>query len=126
MDHTTQTETYTITLDLADVEFELTCEPEHASVRGNFMCSGDDEQDKADEDAVIEALENGNQWAWCCVCVTATVGVFTGRAYLGCVSDESEESFRKGCADYVESLQQEALDDLRREIKIAGGRLVGS
>lgn len=121
---TTPTETYTIELDIADVEFELHCEPETIPVRGNVMDSGDAELDRRDEDAMIEALNNGNEWAWCVVCVTATLGIFEGRASLGGVSDESEASFREGCADYVESLQQEALDDLRQQIKLAGGRLV--
>jgi hypothetical protein len=68
------------------VNFTLAIEPEHVPVRGNYMASGDDEQDRADEDDLIERLEAGDDRAWCCLVVTCEdEDGNTATDSLGCV-----------------------------------------
>jgi hypothetical protein len=56
-----------------DVVFAVECLPEDIPVRGNALASGDDAEDKACEDEILARLDSGDQWAWCCVKVTATL-----------------------------------------------------
>lgn len=80
------------------VEFKIECLPEDTEIRGNALASGDDAIDKAHEDMLIEQYNSGNEWAWCCVKVTATIpGLeeIEGTDYLGCCSYKSEEDFKK-------------------------------
>jgi hypothetical protein len=97
-----------------EVEFELRCEPEDIPFVGN--CSAiDDETDRQAEEWILEQLESGNQWAWCCVVVTARWEGFEGRASLGGCSYRSEKDFR--CpGGYFDDLRVEALDDLNARI----------
>lgn len=105
-----------------EIRFILYCEPEDMPIRGNVMASGDDEADREAEDAVIADLESGNQWAWCCVTITAEWAGFTGRAVLGGVSHKAAEEF---CipGGYYDDMIHEALADLLNEIKEAGWSL---
>ena len=100
------------------VTYELTVEHEDAPVRGNAMASGDDAYDKQIEDDIIERLDRDDRWAWCCVKVTAGVTVgghtFTGCDYLGCVCEDSEESFKEN--GYYEDMKSEARAHLREEM----------
>lgn len=70
----------------SEVTFTVELEEEETQVRGNFMASGDDEADKADEEAIIERLNRGDVSAWCCLKVTASWNGFTAVDYLGCCS----------------------------------------
>lgn len=98
-----------------DVKIGVECYPEDADVRGNAMVSGDDEADKKAEDEIIELLESGEVWAWCCVEVAARWGSFSGHNYLGCCSYRNEGDFREG--GYFEQMIQEAIDDLNQQVQ---------
>src|SRR5690606_453924 len=67
-----------------EITYEIEVIPEDTSVRGNYMCTEDAAQDKADEDAVLARLDAGEVEAWCTVKVTASVGEFSHSEYLGC------------------------------------------
>ncbi|KKN65618.1 hypothetical protein LCGC14_0479340 [marine sediment metagenome] len=101
-----------------NVFFTIEPETEHTPLKGNVLASGDDETDEAAEKEVQKQLETGNEWAWCCVKVTAvwhsTSGTeYSGTACLGCCSYESEKDFR---GDYYTELQKEALADLNTKL----------
>lgn len=117
------TEKYMIELDLADVTFELCVEPEFMPVRGNVMDGGPgfEAADRAAEDEILSRLDQGDVWAWAIVSVHASLGTLQGIASLGGCSYADEAEFR-ACGE-VADLEAEALDDLRQQIKLAGGRL---
>lgn len=104
----------------AEVMFTVELEEEGVPVRGNFMASGDDAADKADEDAIIERLNGGDTFAWCCLKVTATWRTFSAHDYLGCCSFEGAihqpvEAQAIELAD-DQGMKQEALKRLNQAI----------
>lgn len=107
-----------------EVTYSIECLPEHTGVRGNAMASGDDAADKEDENRIIADLESGNEWAWCCVKVTATWNGFTGKDYLGCCSYASEDDFKVE-GGYYDDMKQQALEDLHRNVAGTLERLKG-
>lgn len=111
----------TLTLDLADVVYQLDALPEDTDPRGNVMASDDAEADRAAEQAVIDDYNAGNEWAWCCVRVRATLGPFVGDDYLGCCSYKSRAEFLE--SDYYQDMRDAALTDLRSKITAAGGTI---
>ena len=54
------------------VEFNVRAERDWTDVRGNAMCSGDNDFDKECEDKIIADLNDGNIWAWASVCCHLT------------------------------------------------------
>lgn len=112
-------QTISLELRLADVEIEIACLPETLEVRGNALASGVDDEDRACEDKIIADLENGNEWAWCCVRVTAKLGPFVGTDYLGGCSYDSESQFREP-GGYFNDMRQGAIDDMIEQAKAAG------
>lgn len=84
-------------IDSLKVTYSIKCLPEDTPVRGNVSASGDPALDKAVEDEIIARLERGEQWAWCCVEMTASVTVggytFTGADFLGACSYRDEADF---------------------------------
>ena len=92
------------------VTFELECMPEDDQVRGNASAI-DDETDKENEDSIIEQLENGNEWAWCCVKVTASYKGQEGTDYLGHCSYSSQKDFIEN-SGYYEDMKNQAFADL--------------
>lgn len=103
------------TLKATEVEFTIKCLQEDMSVRGNCMASGDDALDKKCEDKIIRQLENGNEWAWCCVKVTAKYKEFEGVDYLGGCSYKNEKDFIKN-SGYFGDMKIQALDALNASI----------
>jgi len=101
------------------VEFKLQIEPEDFPVRGNLVCTDNAALDTLYEDEVIERIESGDNWAWCCVHVTAQIpGVaLTGDAYLGGCTYDNEPQFRE--CPYFEDMMNEALEDLLIQLKAA-------
>jgi len=74
-------------LTLDDVTLTVFVEPCDEPVRGNFMVTDDPEQDKRDEDAILERLyENHDTTAWCDVVVEAKYKCLTAQAGTGCLS----------------------------------------
>lgn len=111
-------------LTAAEVTFEVTIEAEDMPVRGNFA-SGDDELDKADEDAIIERLDRGDIEAWCCIVVTATWEApdgneYTGRDTLGGCS--LDDTYTAEVAAEEHGMREQALDDLNQVIACKVGK----
>jgi len=96
--------------DIEQVEIKIDCLEEHVPVKGNAICSDDAEFDKKVEDEIIAELEY-NQWAWCCIRVTARYKGQEGRDYLGCCSYKDEKDFVE-TSGYYEQMRQEAYDNL--------------
>lgn len=97
-------------------------------VRGNAMASGDEAADRACEDAILAALDRGDDWHWARVRVTATLKVgddlFTGDAYLGRCSYASEAELRRDTFEdfYGNDLKIEAQYNLRDTLMRAAVR----
>lgn len=95
------------------IKYTVECLPEDEPVRGNAMLSGDADVDKECEDKILADLE-WNQWAWCCVEVTAEWRGLKERVYLGCSSYANEEDFKK---DQYESMCAEAREGLLKRVR---------
>ncbi len=91
--------------------FEVSVEMDDTPVRGNALCSGDDDADRRVEDEILERLNQGDPWAWGLVYVRATFAGFTGEDFLGGCSYASEEDFRTA-GDYFEDMTRQACLDL--------------
>ena len=107
-----------------NVEYTILCHPDDEAIEGNAIASGDEAEDKAEEDRILRALQDGNEWAWCTVEVQAYVpGVedFHGSTFLGGCSYEGEEDFKAG--GYYEQMMQEALADLKEKVRLIAASL---
>lgn len=102
------------------IKVRIDVREDHISVRGNLIASGDSAVDTQCEDEVLARLAKGDQWAWCCVIISATVGEFTGMASLGGCSYINEEDFKKD--GYYETLVDDAILDLRDVLITAADR----
>jgi hypothetical protein len=95
----------------------MTCDQDDLPVRGNALASGDDEEDKKAEEAILRDIESGNEWAWCTAHVRVTYkGILTADDYLGACSYPSEDDFRDGgyFDDMVSSCVAEINNQLSR------------
>lgn len=90
----------------------LRVDPEASTVRGNALASGDDAADRAFENEILAQLQAGNDWAWCCVIVTATHAPSgpVGRDILGRCSYANEDDFVAG--EYFPVMVELAMADL--------------
>lgn len=113
-------EKYTLTLDLADVEYVVEVKQCDISLEGNLMVSGDDEADRAAEELVREQLRNGNDCAWCDVVVYARVGGHEGFDSLGCCSAPNRETLDQLIKDH--EMHENALDNLRKNLLANGAK----
>ena len=94
---------------ISKVNFTIECLAEDIPVEGN--CSAiDEETDKANEEMIYEQLDSGNEWAWCCVKVTAEYKGIEGADYLGGCSYKNEDDFKKD--GYYEDMKKAAFADL--------------
>lgn len=91
------------------VEFITECLPEDTPVKGN-ACAIDDETDRATEQMIYDQLDNGNEWAWCLIKVTAKYKGIEGTDYLGGCSYKSKNDFEKD--SYYKDMKQAAFTDL--------------
>ena len=100
-----------------EIKYKLEVQVDDSPVRGNAMCSGDEELDKKVEDEIIARLDDGDVWAWALVKVTAYVEgcSVVGVDYLGACCYSDEEEF-EGDA-YHEDMKEEAKSDLLSEMK---------
>lgn len=107
----------TLTKDSPGITVTLTCEPEDVSPYGNVQATEDDAADNLAAARVVEELNQGNQWAWCCVHVVVSYkGILKADRYLGCCSYESEAAFRSD--GYFDDLVSECISDLDDQIKM--------
>ncbi len=102
------------------ITITLEIQEEDIPVRGNAMCSGDDEADKLDEDKIIARLEH-DLWAWCCVRIVASIDGFEGDTYLGACSYADVKDFMSP-GGYYPQMVSEAIDDLKRSLGYAMDR----
>lgn len=93
----------------------LTAEPEDIPIRGNVLCSGDDEIDRQAENDVQQDLDSGNECAWCCMHVKVSYLGLEANEYLGACSCKSLEDF-KCHSGYYEEMIQSALEQLADHI----------
>jgi len=109
--------------DDSKVSYRIFAEQDDLPVRGNAMCSGDDDFDRQVEDAILARLDDGDVWAWASVKVEARYeGVDTfndedivGVDYLGACNYKDEEDFKR--CPYYEDMCSEARDDLYAQIE---------
>lgn len=91
-----------------EVEFSTTLEPEcDEPFEGNCLASGDEAEDKKQEDWVRSELARGNEAAWCVVITRAKWGDVEAFASLGACSYESIDA---ALADV--DMKEEALEQL--------------
>lgn len=106
-----------------EVEIQLIVHEEDTPVRGNALASGDDAEDKRVEDEIIERLQDGDIWAWCCVEVRAVwrpEGVnfhVEGSDFLGACSYRDEQDFREDSL-YFEDMVEQAVEDVNRQLEL--------
>lgn len=93
------------------VEFNVEACQEYTEVRGNAMCSGDDDYDRKVEDRILANLDDGNVWTWASIRVSASIDGIECADYLGCCSYKDEEDFLKDV--YYLDMKCEALSNLR-------------
>lgn len=104
---------------LERARYSIECLPEHLPLKGNVCAIGDDTLDAELENNVRQALESGNDWAWCTVKVTASYQKYKGSDYLGGCSYDSQRDFET--SGYFEDMKDEALNDLVAVILDAAG-----
>jgi len=97
-----------------DVQIEVIADYDTIPVRGNAIDSGDAEYDKEVEDKIINAIDNGDVWAWASVEVKATYKGLTASTYLGCCSYASEEDFKSD--GYYADMVSEVIEDLNSQL----------
>lgn len=104
--------------ELASIDFF--CDPEWDSPEGHFAMG--EPEDSETIAWIRQELRDGNAWAWCVVCVRATLedipamggASLVGLANVGGCSFESEADAR---GSEFETLKSEALDDLVRALE---------
>lgn len=95
-----------------EILFKLVPEVEDLDLEGHF--------DDAELEGKIRAeLEDGNEWAWTYVSVSASWAGFTGSAGLGGCSYKDEADFREN-SGYFKDLLREAVTELVGKIGEAG------
>lgn len=96
------------------VTYDVECEPMQEPVRGYFA-SGNDEQDRIDEEEILQRLDRGDTWAWCNVRVKATAdsGDVAYSDWLGACTYESEADYRAS-SGYFDDQCHEARSRLLR------------
>jgi hypothetical protein len=110
-----------------EVEFTIRVEAEDVDPRDNFMCTDDTDQDRADENEIIERLNRGDESAWCCVVVEADWNGIKGYDSLGCCSyaPGSGREVKAQVDETVEShdMKAQALEHLNSQILAMAAKL---
>lgn len=100
------------------VSYSIEAEVERIDVRGNAMCSGDNDFDKEVEDRILARLDDGDVWAWASVKVTARydgIDGIEGVDYLGCCSYADEADFRN--CPYYDDMKDIARENLYAQLE---------
>lgn len=96
-------------IELNEIHWELLAEQDDTPVRGNAICSGDDDYDRQIEDEIIERLNNGDEWAWASVTVRGSWNGIVASEYLGCCSYRDADDFRNDGGQGYYSDMREAV-----------------
>jgi len=105
--------------DDSKVSYEIEVCQDDTPIRGNAMCSGDDDFDRQVEDEIIAALNDGDVWAWACVRVVARydgIDSVVGDDYLGCCSYKGQDEFES--CPYYEDMKDCARDYLYQQLEM--------
>lgn len=101
----------------------LTHEEEDLQIKGNALASGDDAEDRRQEEWIRAQLRSGNEWAWCVAIVTVEFAGVIERDTLGACSYESEADF-KALGGYYEDMIGEATERLAVRLEEQNDALV--
>ena len=104
------------TLTKEEIQIRVTAFPEEMPVKGNAICSGDEDFDREVESEILERLEQDDVWAWATVCVAAEWEGLKESEYLGCCCYEGEEDFRNS-SGYFDDMVEEALTNVNRRLQ---------
>lgn len=93
------------------IRLALTIERDDIPVRGNASAWDDEQANTAYADDILERLEQGDDWAWASVKVSATALGEEGIAFLGGCSYEGFAEFAQPDG-YLPQMVSEAIADL--------------
>ena len=96
-----------------DVVVSVVALYEPTAIEGNAVCSGDADYDNLFNNQIRKDLNDGNDWAWCSVCVKVTernTGI-SRVDHLGCCSYADREDFIKN-SGYYDDMVSNCLDEL--------------
>lgn len=100
------------------IRYDMTVKQDDLDVRGNAFASGNEADDIAAEDAILDLIDKGDVWAWALVSVTATLvgpggeDIITGAPdHLGGCSYRNEAGFVRD-GGYYEDMRAEAYSNL--------------
>lgn len=109
-------------LTAGEVEFVTVCHPEDVPIEGNASAWDDEKANRRLVKWIEKQLDNGNQWAWCCVEVVAKWRTWKGRDTLGCCSYKGEKDFCRNDG-YWPDMKAEALERLNAALAEADADL---
>jgi hypothetical protein len=92
----------------------LSVEQDDTPIEGNASATDDPEDDAEIVRVIRKRLERGDDWAWCVVTVTATLGPWSSQDSLHGCNYRDERDFRSG--GYYEDMVEIALDSLATEL----------
>lgn len=95
-----------VTISDPEVTIEISAHEEKMPIEGNALNSGNELQDRQEEERIRKDLAAGNRWAWCTAYVRVTYrDEIHADAYAPCCSYQDEQEFREDphCADMVRS-----------------------
>lgn len=104
------------TLTSNDITVLVTAHPEEIPVKGNAICSGDEDFDRQVESEIMKRLEHDDVWAWATVSVAVNWQGLKENEYLGCCCYESEEDFRNN-SGYFEEMVDQAITSLNTRLQ---------
>ena len=104
------------TLTSNDIRVVVTAFPDEIPVKGNALCSGDEDFDRQVESEILNRLEQDDVWAWATVCVSAEWEALKENEYLGCCCYESEEDFRNN-SGYFEEMVDQVITNLNKRLQ---------
>jgi hypothetical protein len=103
-------------LNRDEIQIRITVLPEEIPVKGNAICSGDEDFDQQVEAEILERLAQDDLWAWATVSVTAEWEGMEEANYLGCCCYANEEEFRQE-GGYFDDMVQEAVSNLNLRLR---------
>lgn len=101
---------------IEDIDFSIECLEEFEHPNDCFALDNESQEEVVNK--IINDLNNGNEWAWCCVRVIGKYKGLTGEYYLGGCSYESEEHFRT--CDYYEDMKNDVYNQIINQLEELG------
>ena len=111
-------------LNRDEIQIRIAVLPEEIPVKGNAICSGDEDFDHQVETEILKRLEQDDVWAWATVRVTAEWEGLKEAEYLGCCCYADEEEFRQE-GGYFDEMVDEALANLNKRLHMLYEKLSG-